>query len=521
MARIRIRDKNPTSSGRRAKIWQCFGQAKVTVYKVEDVKNAFYAVANEETIEKLMSTDCKAIFQTQQFEIQDPPEYNAMRTVTIRNIDRQIIDYEESEIKETIERENGWAKVEEVIKLPNAPTIIKVRFETTQMAKKALESGMLLLHQSIPSRFIEKEIFINLVPCYRCYKYDHMIKDCKEPETYRACSECSAKDHTYKNCNNITKKCLNCNGDHRTLAAKCQTRKNIIKERTKQERQALRSQTTATSSFTQASYARAVTEARTATTVNPEAIIKSLPPNAAASIMSAIIFAYIQEAKEPGSFQKTVDEMYDLNNIPRVRFPSQNNASETLSVLMGNTTVMDAEADNRQGEMEHEETSNKRVRETSPTQETAAKKTASEETSQRGQTESDEEYRLPRPIHHQEEEETRPKPRRQPERKASVTKVKLPEIRLRAKVESIGFIPKRPSHREIAQFIQTKLIKYTYYHPDIYDDQTIRDQIHSRIIDLSAYRIQYVAEDAFNSITNGTRGEHHTARKSSTDPDII
>jgi len=43
-----------------------------------------------------------------------------------------------------------------VIKLPNAPTIIKVRFETTQMAKKALESGMLLLHQSIPQDLLKK-----------------------------------------------------------------------------------------------------------------------------------------------------------------------------------------------------------------------------------------------------------------------------------------------------------------------------------------------------------------------------
>lgn len=96
----------------------------------------------------------------------------------------------------------------------------------------------------------------------------------------------------------------------------------------------------------------------------------------------------------------------------------------------------------------------------------------------------------------------------------------LPEIRLRARVVSIGFIPKRPSHSEISQIIHTKLIKYTYCHPDIYDDQIIRGQIHSRTIDLSAYRTQYV-EEAFNSITNGTRGEHHTSRKSHAISDIV
>jgi len=131
MARIKIRDKNPTPSCRRAKLWQCFGHAKVTVHEVDDTKNAFFATANDETIEKLMSTHCKAIFQNHQFEIQDPPEYNAMKTIIVRNIDRQIIDYEERKIKESIERENGWAKVEQVIKLPNVPTIIKVPSETT------------------------------------------------------------------------------------------------------------------------------------------------------------------------------------------------------------------------------------------------------------------------------------------------------------------------------------------------------------------------------------------------------
>lgn len=34
-------------------------------------------------------------------------------------------------------RKNVWVKVEQVIKLLNAPTIIKVQFETAQMAKNS------------------------------------------------------------------------------------------------------------------------------------------------------------------------------------------------------------------------------------------------------------------------------------------------------------------------------------------------------------------------------------------------
>lgn len=110
------------------------------------------------------------------------------------------------------------------------------------MAKRALENGMFILFQYMLPRFVEKDIFINLVPCYRCYKYDHLVKDCKEDDTYKACSESASKDHTYKDCRENAKKCLNCNGNHRTLAAKCPTRKKIIKERSKEQRQSERRQ---------------------------------------------------------------------------------------------------------------------------------------------------------------------------------------------------------------------------------------------------------------------------------------
>lgn len=69
-----------------------------------------------------------------------------------------------------------------------------------------------------------------------------MLKDCNEPKNYKAYSEWAAKNHISQNCNENIKKYLNCNGDHRTLSAKCPLNKN--NKKTNQERQALRSQTT-------------------------------------------------------------------------------------------------------------------------------------------------------------------------------------------------------------------------------------------------------------------------------------
>lgn len=61
-----------------------------------------------------------------------------------------------------------------MIKLPNAPTIIKV----------------LLLHQSIPSRFREKIINI---PCCRCYKYDQKQWNTKKQATREAEKNCQPR----------------------------------------------------------------------------------------------------------------------------------------------------------------------------------------------------------------------------------------------------------------------------------------------------------------------------------------
>jgi len=381
----------------------------------------------------------------------------------------------------------------------------------------------------MPPRFVERDIFINLVPCYRCYKYDHLVKDRKETDTYKACSECASNDHTYKDCRENTKKCLNCNGNHRTLAAKCPTRKAIIKERTKEQRQAERKKITADTSR-QTTYAGATaattnyngTKSRVTTTFNAETMLSSLPPNAAACIMSAILFAYTQEAREPGSFQKTIDKMYALNNLPKVRFPDQVYATETLGVLTNTNNNVPTMTNGDETEMEQEE-GNKRNRETTPTQETVSKtKKLATNNAQREEI-NEEEYRLPPPIdqhpNHQNQEDLQE--RRDVTKAKEIRLHRLPEIRLRAREESIGYIPRRSTHNDLVKLMQSNIIKYTYLHQDIFDDQLIKDNILNRTIDLTAYRIQYVSNQAFDRIVNGTRAEQQTARKSSTDPDII
>lgn len=69
--------------------------------------------------------------------------------------------------------------------------------------------------------------------CYKCYSYEHLYKEWPKDQNFKICSECSSYDHTYRERKDNTKKCVTCNQQHRTLAAKCPVRKDLRKKQCK------------------------------------------------------------------------------------------------------------------------------------------------------------------------------------------------------------------------------------------------------------------------------------------------
>ena len=501
MARIRVKDKKPNEPRRRDLLWQSIGLAHATTYKVDDAKDAYYLVTSDENVEKLLSIESKDIFKQNGFEIQNPPEYNALRTITAKYVDRQVLEYREDDIKKNIEKENEWAKVEEVIKIPNNPHILKVRFETTQMARKAIDGGILILHQSIPSKDVEKEIFINLTPCYRCYSYEHRLKDCDKDETYKACSECASKEHTYRDCQATTKKCLSCHQDHRTLAAKCQVRKDIIKKRIKEERTKNIGQRSS-QNIQQKTYAGALTNN---SPNNPLDLFSTLPKNAPSVILSAIAYGYYREAQEKGSFQKSVDEMYILNNIPTVKFPTDINPDKIVPTLNSGVDTNAVKWNNLEEENIAQEITRIRNIDNNafPRGNVEIENGNTEEDNDNSEEEEEEENEK---IQHDElSEENQQISRAQ----NKGLKLLIPEIKLRAKEKSKEIIPKRPTHSDIVKLIKNKTIKYSYFHPNIQDDEVVRDMINNKEIDLSAFRVLFIKDNTYNKLSNGTREIPH------------
>ena len=195
---VKIIDKRPNEPHRHNKVFQTFSKIGVSVKKVHDGKGVFFAIANEGSLETILSDESKAIFQEVGFELVPPIEYNSLKTVVVKNLDYMIYSYSDDEIIESIEKLNSWAKVEHVYKISTTNKLLKVRFQNQQMVQVALQKGINVLHQHIPQWSIEKELFVRLTPCRICYGYDHRLKECKAEKKVRCTYY--AGDHKQNKC---------------------------------------------------------------------------------------------------------------------------------------------------------------------------------------------------------------------------------------------------------------------------------------------------------------------------------
>ena len=119
-----------------------------------------------------------------------------------------------------------------VIKIRDYTHILKLEFGTMEEANRALEGGILMFCMMVAPDQMTRDEFINILTCFKCYRMeDHPTKECKE--TVVKCSECSESGHRLSECTNPVKRCLNCQGGHRTLAMACPVKKDHINKKKK------------------------------------------------------------------------------------------------------------------------------------------------------------------------------------------------------------------------------------------------------------------------------------------------
>ncbi|KAF2350869.1 hypothetical protein FHG87_018376 [Trinorchestia longiramus] len=209
--RIQLRKINPDITTERQKIFaKTFKVLDVPLTKLSENNSGYYAITDEAAaVDKLTSLKATELFKRINLKPIISPDLRAKRTIFIRQLDSSIGKLTSEEITREIKTQQLWAKILEVTKIKNYTHVIKITFsEISITQKKILENGQLMFNTKIPPSQIELEKCTHIQIWYKCYKFeDHATYQCTS--TTPSCSECASPQ----------KICLNCNQQHRTLAA--------------------------------------------------------------------------------------------------------------------------------------------------------------------------------------------------------------------------------------------------------------------------------------------------------------
>ena len=188
MVRIHVKINRHDGTPMKPLLIQSLCDAEVFVNKIVENKESFFVITDNRTMDTLLRDTNRQKFAERGLEIQYPPEYEAARTVLIRNVDSTISGLNEQEIQGYIDKD---LKVKQVIKIPNSEHLLKIVFNSTEDADKVVRDSLVIKFQRFQNRNIEKEVFIPVVPCYGCYSYEHQKRNCSKLAQYKICSNCA------------------------------------------------------------------------------------------------------------------------------------------------------------------------------------------------------------------------------------------------------------------------------------------------------------------------------------------
>ena len=146
--------------------------------------------------------------------------------------------------------------------------------------------------------------------CFNCYKLeDHTSANCPTKDII-VCSECT-DNHNFKDCTSTTKKCLNCEGPHRTMAMSYPKKKKIIKQQRDQAKQKKHEKQDQT-------YAR-VAEKTIGLQTKRTDYAQTALDRIGLTLVIMIMDAHFHNIIEPGSYNKRLNQ-----TLSRMEFPQSN-----------------------------------------------------------------------------------------------------------------------------------------------------------------------------------------------------
>lgn len=326
--RLKHLDKQRPVEARKV-IELAYGKFNVPFTRIFTTNEGFKVICrNENDADKILGMEARNELEKLGLQIVMPPEMKARRSLILKQLDTIIGSNSAEDIKEEIERENPWMKIEEVIKIKNYTHILKLRTEETSMVEKASKQGILAYNMAISPSQIEQETYIHIITCFNCYQMeDHLTKDCPY-SNLKICSECSELGHTYRECKNTAKGCINCKNygqqyNHRTLAMSCPLRKKIIKEKTDEQKTTVANQE-------QSTYA-AIAKRAVAEVKNTGKLTQiNLSETKHTKILISIMHAHVMNMCNPGTYQTELNRMLQKNELPMMWFPDNPDSGNLL-----------------------------------------------------------------------------------------------------------------------------------------------------------------------------------------------
>lgn len=470
-----------------------YGKFNVPFTRIFNTNEGFKVICrSEQDADKILSKDAQVELEKIGLQVIVPPETKARRSILLRQLDQLIGQNSPEDIKDEIERENDWIKIEEVVKMKNYTHILKLRLEETIMVEKAKRQGILAYNMSISPSQIEVENYVHIRSCYKCYKMeDHLTKDCPHTDL-KICSECAETGHTYKDCRNTEKACINCKNrgnpaSHRTLAMSCPLRKAIVSDKLKEQK-------TSDLNKDENTYAaiarRAVAEVRQAETTTQI----NLSEYKHTKILISIMHAHVMNLCNPGSYHKELNKMLEKNELPTMWFPENPDSGKLLGATMDQTQQDNMDTDS------------------SKTYNTAEDPVNTEMVVEQHKT-KDHVNRDPRLEHRSRNQDsgTIPKTksisqsrnRNTSDRTETTYPESAQEIGLKIHLTGKTIVPTMDPHAEfVLEQIQSGAYKWTYT-DSRYDEDIIRQLLAMKMIKISKHDFKRTDEGSYRKIRNG------------------
>lgn len=315
--------RKPPDKGKVFELLQ--GELRVPLTGLKEIKSGYNAFTEmEEDVEQLLTDDARTKLRALGLEVKLPPKVKANRAVICRQIDPFVGERTRDDIQHEIERCNSNLKIAELVKFGQHSHVFKIEFRTSEMAQHVLERGFLCFNMKITPSQIQREEFVDVLTCFRCYRMDnHATKDCPTPDLV-VCSECTG-GHSFRDCKSNQKKCINCGGEHRTMAMACPKKKEIIKKKKEEKKTAEKQKTGST-------YAEIVKETlKTVAEQKQSTEIKETTAEAGLRAMIIVMDAHLHNVITPGSYNARINAVMKENNIAPIKFPEIENSQELFN----------------------------------------------------------------------------------------------------------------------------------------------------------------------------------------------